>query len=158
MLVVRREQVLTASEAADIREGDHVYFLAPPEKAPALDRFFVDMPPPAAPDPRLLGDFFVGGDATLGALAEIYGLTIAPDHAKMTLAEHIAEDLGHPPRPNDVLALGPITLVVQKVVDGRAASIGLQLAEPDPIPVASRSLLARLKARVRSVLDSVLAD
>jgi potassium/hydrogen antiporter len=158
MLVVRREQVLTASEAADIREGDHVYFLAPPEKAQALDRFFVDMPPPAAPDPRLLGDFYVSGDATLGALAEIYGLTIAPDHAKMTLAEHIAEELGRPPRPNAVLALGPITLVVQKVVDGRAASIGLQLAEPDPVPAASRSLLARLKGRVRAVLDSVLAD
>jgi cell volume regulation protein A len=149
MLVVRSEGVLTASEAADIREGDHVYFLAPPEKAQALDRFFVDMPPPAAPDPRLLGDFFVGGDATLGALAEIYGLTIAPDHAAMTLADHIAEELGRPARPNDVLALGPITLVVQKVVDGRAVNIGLQLAEPDPVASAPQTVLARLKRRVR---------
>ncbi len=53
-----------------MREGDYVYLLAPPEKAQALDRFFVDMPPPSRPDPLLLGDFFVGGDATLGALAE----------------------------------------------------------------------------------------
>jgi cell volume regulation protein A len=153
MLVVRREQVLTASEAADIRAGDHVYFLAPPEKAQALDRFFVDMPAPAAPDPRLLGDFFVGGDATLGALAEIYGLTIAPDHAGMTLADHIAEELHHPPRPNDVLTLGPIRLVVQKVVDGRAASIGLQLDEPDP--VMPETLLASLKRRARRAIDTM---
>jgi cell volume regulation protein A len=153
MLVVRDERVHTPAEAADIREGDHVYFLAPPEKAPALDRFFVDMPPPAAPDPRLLGDFFVGGDATLGALAEIYGLTIAPEHREMTLSDHIADELHHPPRPNDVLALGPITLVVQKVVDGRAVSIGLQLAEPDP--VEQPTLLVRIKRRLRRVIARI---
>ncbi len=154
MLVVRNERVHTPAEAADIREGDHVYFLAPPEKAQALDRFFVDMPPPAVPDPRLLGDFFVGGDATLGALAEIYGLTIAPDHRDMTLADHIADELGHAARPNDVLALGPITLVVQKVVDGRAATIGLQLAEPDPAE-APQKLLARLRRRARAAIRSI---
>src|SRR5262249_21685470 len=114
MLVVRDERVHTPAEAAEIREGDHVYFLAPLGRVPARYPFFVASPPPSAPDPRLLGDFFVGGDATLGALAEIYGLTIAPDHAAVTLADHIAEELGRAARPNDVLALGPITLVVQK--------------------------------------------
>jgi cell volume regulation protein A len=147
MLVVRDEHVLTAGEANDIREGDHVYFLAPPEKAQALDRFFVDMPPPAAPDPRLLGDFFVGGDATLGALAEIYGLSVAPEDAATTLSDYITDELGHPARTNDVLRLGPITLVVQKAVDERAVNIGLQLAEPDP--VVPPRLVARLKRRLR---------
>jgi potassium/hydrogen antiporter len=154
MLVVRRERVLTADEAADIREGDHVYFLAPPEKAQALDRFFVDMPPPAAPDPRLLGDFFVSGDATLGALAEIYGIKVAPEDAATTLAEHIVNELGHPARANDVLALGPITLVVQKAVDGRAVNIGLQLAEPD-LAEAPKTMLARLRSRARDVLEAI---
>jgi len=37
---------------------------------------------PATPDPRLLGDFFVAGTATLGALAEIYGLQVAADHTE----------------------------------------------------------------------------
>src|SRR5712671_3607365 len=150
MLVVRSERVLTASEAAGIREGDHVYFLAPPEKAQALDRFFVDMPPPAAPDPRLLGDFFVGGDVTLGALAEIYGIAVAPQDTAKTLADHLTDALGHPARPNDVLALGAITLVVQKVVNGRAASVGLQLAEPDPVVDAPTTTLGRLKRRARA--------
>jgi potassium/hydrogen antiporter len=149
MLVVRDEHVLTPAEAEDIHEGDHVYFLAPPERAQALDRFFVGVPPPR-PDPRFAADFFVGGDATLGALAEIYDLTIAPDQAEMTLADHIAEELHRPPRPNDVLAIGPIKLVVQKVVDGRAASIGLQLDEPDP--VTPQTLLAGFKRRVRAAM------
>ena len=36
----------------------------------------------AAPDPRLLGDFFVPGEAALGELAEIYGLQVAADHVE----------------------------------------------------------------------------
>src|SRR5712671_6282035 len=80
-LVVRDQKILSPLEADPVRPGDYVYLLAPPEKAQALDRFFVDMPPPSRPDPRLLGDFFVSGDVTLGALAEIYGLAIAPEDA-----------------------------------------------------------------------------
>ena len=86
-LIVRDERILTPEEGAPVREGDYLYLLAPPEKAEALDRFFVDMPPPAAPDPRLLGDFFVSGDVTLGALAEIYGLSVADDNAALSLAD-----------------------------------------------------------------------
>src|SRR5260370_35957597 len=68
-LVVRDQRVIAAAEADGIREGDYAYFLAPPQKARALDRFFVAMPPPAAPDLHLLGDVFVSADGTVGALA-----------------------------------------------------------------------------------------
>ncbi|MFI4905042.1 MAG: potassium/proton antiporter, partial [Burkholderiales bacterium] len=87
-MVVRKEEILTPPEADPLVEGDYVYLLAPPEKAQALDRFFVDMPPPAKPDPRLLGDFFVPGTATLGALADIYGLQVAAAHAELSLATY----------------------------------------------------------------------
>src|SRR5512139_2266188 len=40
-LVIRNEEILTPAEAHPVREGDYVYLLAPPEKAQALDRFFV---------------------------------------------------------------------------------------------------------------------
>jgi cell volume regulation protein A len=130
-LVVRAEKILSPAEADPVRQGDYVYLLAPPEKAQALDRFFVSMPPPTAPDPRLLGDFFVSGDATLGALAEIYGLTVAPEAAPITLAAYMAEELGHTPRPGEVVALGPIALVAHRVTGGRVNTVGLQLADED---------------------------
>jgi cell volume regulation protein A len=79
---VRGENVLTPEESRGIHEGDHVYLLAPPEKAQALDRFFADLPPPKSPDPQLLGDFFVSGEITLGALAELYGLEILDTEKK----------------------------------------------------------------------------
>ena len=46
-LVVRDDRVHTPEEAATVREGDHVYFLAPPDRVQALDRFFAERPPQA---------------------------------------------------------------------------------------------------------------
>ena len=114
-----------------MRPGDYVYLLAPPEKAQALDRFFVNMPPPPAPDPRLLGDFFVPGTATLGALAEIYGLQVAADHMEVALADFFTENLGRPAKTGDIVELGPIALLAHKVESGRVTTVGLRLAEAE---------------------------
>jgi cell volume regulation protein A len=130
-LFVRDQRILMPDEAKDVRVGDYIYLLAPPEKARALDRFFVNMPPPEKPDPRLLGDFFVPGTATLGALAEIYGLQIAADHKDVTLAAQFAADLGRPVKKGDIIHVGPIALLAHKVDGGNVTTVGLQLAEPD---------------------------
>jgi len=131
-LVVRDQKILSPLEADPVRPGDYVYLLAPPEKAQALDRFFVNMPPPARPDPRLLGDFFVTGEHTLGELADIYGLHIADADKATTLADHFATHGRRVPRPGDTLPLGEIALVAHQVVEGRLVSIGLRLAELEP--------------------------
>jgi cell volume regulation protein A len=147
-LIVRNEEILTPAEAHPLREGDYVYLLAPPEKAKALDRFFVDMPPPRSPDPALLGDFFVPGTATLGALAEIYGLQVAADHTDVALADFFAEQLGRTPKTGEVVALGPIALLAHTVDDGHVTTVGLRLAEPEtPTDIIGRgkALLDRLQ-------------
>jgi cell volume regulation protein A len=154
-LVVRDQKILSPPEADPVRPGDYVYLLAPPEKAQALDRFFVDMPPPARPDLRLLGDFFVTGDHTLGELAVIYGLTVAAEEAATTLADHFAAHGRHVPRAGDTLPFGEIALVVHQVTDGRVVSVGLRLAEdvPDEQPASRwgrlKQVWRRLWARVR---------
>jgi cell volume regulation protein A len=130
-LVIRNEEILTPAEAHPVREGDYVYLLAPPEKAQALDRFFVKLPPPTAPDPRLLGDFFVPGTATLGALAEIYGLQVAADHTEVSLSDYFSEQLRRRVKTGDIVELGPIALLAQKVSNGAVTTVGLRLAEPE---------------------------
>jgi potassium/hydrogen antiporter len=147
-LVVREQKILSPLESQPVRAGDYVYVLAPPEKAQALDRFFVDMPPPSAPDPRLLGDFFVSGDVTLGALADIYGLSIAPQDAETTLADHFAEEINRRPKQGDIVPLGPIALVAHRVTDGRLRSVGLRLAEDEEPPA---TLVAKLKKAARDL-------
>jgi cell volume regulation protein A len=145
-LVVRAEKILSPAEAEPVRAGDYIYLLAPPERAAALDRFFTDMPAPAKSDPHLLGDFFVTGDHTLGELAEIYGLQVAPSEVGTTLADYFAAELKHPPKQGEVLQLGPIALVAFAVADGRVVSVGLRLPEEEAPPPTLRD---RLKAMVR---------
>jgi cell volume regulation protein A len=154
-LVIRDQHIYTPEEAASIREGDHVYLLAPPERAQALDRFFVEMPATAVPDPGLVEDFYVSGDVTLGALGEIYGLEIAPKDTAITLADHVAARLGHEPKRNDKVTLGTIALVAHSVAAGRVTTVGLQLAEPDP--VAPKTFIARMKHAVRRAWRRVQA-
>jgi cell volume regulation protein A len=150
-MVVRDEEILTPAEAQPLREGDYVYLLAPPEKAQALDRFFVDMPAPRAPDPRLLGDFFVPGTAALGDLADIYGLQVAAEHAQLPLADFMAEQLGRPARNGDVVTLGPIALLAHTVEAGRVSTLGLRLPEPEE-PSDWRGWLEELRERGRRLL------
>ena len=130
-LVIRNEEILTPAEAHPVREGDYIYLLAPPEKAQALDRFFVKMPAPTSLDPALLGDFFVPGTATLGALAEIYGLQVAADHTDVALADFFSEQLRRRVKTGDIVELGPIALLAHKVDSGRVTTVGLRLAEPE---------------------------
>ncbi|MDI3470082.1 MAG: K(+)/H(+) antiporter NhaP2 [Pseudolabrys sp.] len=130
-LLVRDQRILTPEEANAVQAGDYVYLLAPPEKAQALDRFFVDLPPPRAPDPRLLGDFFVPGTATLGALADVYGLQISADHMDITLAAQFADELKRPARQGDIINIGTIALLAHKVAEGKVTTVGLRLADPD---------------------------
>jgi cell volume regulation protein A len=127
-LVVRDEKILGPAEAGPVRQGDYIYLLAPPEKAHALDRFFVDMPPPARPDPALLGDFFVTGDHTLGELAQIYGLEIAPEETAISLADFFAMRIKQP-KQGDILPLGTIALIAHGMTNSRVTSVGLRLVD-----------------------------
>jgi cell volume regulation protein A len=156
-LVVRDERILTPAEAAPVRQGDYLYLLAPPEKAQALDRFFVDMPPPTVPDPHLLGDFFVSGEATLGELAAIYGLAVAPEEATTALADYLGQELGRAlervPKPGDTVPLGPIVLVVHAVDHDRVSAVGLRLPEEPESPPRLVDRLKRLLRRLHPFHD-----
>jgi cell volume regulation protein A len=161
--VVRNDRVLTPEEAAPVREGDHVYFLAPPDRVQALDRFFAERTS-ARPDAALVEDFFVPGDVTMGALGEIYGLVVAPEDAMTTLSDYFAGYfIKHPPRPNDVIPLGPVKLVAHTVTEDRVVLVGLQLAEPEPVPrtwrdrlwIRARRQARRLLTRLRRALPPI---
>src|SRR5438445_11821541 len=128
-LVIRNENILSPIEADPIAPGDYIYLLAPPEKAEALDRFFVDMQPSTAPDPHLLGDFVVSGEHTLGELAEIYGVNVGEEQAKLTLADYFDVHLDRAPKEGAALELDTIVLVARSIGGGRVNVVGLRLPE-----------------------------
>jgi potassium/hydrogen antiporter len=154
-LVIRDENILSPVEADPVRAGDYLYLLAPPEKAEALDRFFVDMPPSSAPDPHLLGDFTVSGEHTLGELAEVYGVKLNADQTGLTLADYFDIHLDHAPKEGATLDLDPIILVARSIGGGRVNVIGLRLPEdPEEIPPAPPPL-ELFKQKLASFWSSV---
>jgi len=153
-LVIRDERILSPTEADPVLPGDYLYLLAPPEKAEALDRFFVDMLPGAAPDPHLLGDFVVSGEHTLGELAEIYGVKVDAEQAKLTLADYFDIHLDHAPKEGATLQLDTIVLVARSISGGRVNVVGLRLPE-DEEDAAPLTRMGALKRRLSEIWSSV---
>jgi cell volume regulation protein A len=153
-LVIRDEHILSPAEADPVRPGDYIYLLAPPEKGEALDRFFVDMQPGSAPDPHLLGDFTVSGEHTLGELADIYGVAVAEEQTKLTLADYFDIHLDHAPKQGATLELDSIVLVARSIGGGRVNIVGLRLPE-EPEEEANLTRLGSLKRKLASFWSSV---
>jgi len=156
-LVIRDQRILSPVEADPVAAGDYLYLLAPPEKAEALDRFFVDMAPSSAPDPHLLGDFMVSGEHTLGELAEIYGVSVEEEQAKLTLADYFDIHLDHAPKEGAELVLDPIVLVARSISGGRVSVVGLRLPEDEEaaVPLTRRQKFRRKLADVWSQVAGV---
>jgi potassium/hydrogen antiporter len=130
-LVIRNETILSPAEAEPITPGDYIYLLAPPEKAEALDRFFVDMQPSTEPDPHLLGDFMVSGEVTLGDLSQAYAVAPPENACRLTLADYFDVNLDHAPKEGATVGLDSIVLVARSISGGRVNVVGLRLPEDD---------------------------
>jgi len=148
-LVIRNQNILSPAEADPIAPGDYIYLLAPPEKAEALDRFFVDMQPSSAPDPHLLGDFMVSGEHTLGEVADIYGTNVSDDDKKLTLSDYFDVHLDHAPKEGATLALDTIVLVARSISGGRVNVVGLRLPEEED----EKAELTRFQSFKRKLAD-----
>ena len=153
-LVIRDQRILTPTEADPVAPGDYLYLLAPPEKAEALDRFFVDMAPSTAPDPHLLGDFTVAGEHTLGELAEIYGVEVNEEQAKLTLSDYFDIHLDHAPKDGAELVLDSIVLVARSISGGRVNVVGLRLPE-DEAEAAPLTCVQKFKRMLAEIWSSV---
>jgi cell volume regulation protein A len=153
-LVIRKQSILSPAEADPIAPGDYIYLLAPPQKAEALDRFFVDMQPSAAPDPHLLGDFMVSGEHTLSELNEIYGVKVDEDESRLTLSDYFDVHLDHAPKEGAALALDSLVLVARSISGGRVNVVGLRLPEEDEAS-APPTRLETFKRRMAELWTSV---
>ncbi|MGF6310311.1 cell volume regulation protein A [Bradyrhizobium sp. i1.8.4] len=153
-LVIRDERILTPVEADPVAPGDYIYLLAPPERAEALDRFFVDMAPSSAPDPHLLGDFMVSAEHTLGELAEIYGVKVDENQARLTLADYFDINLDRAPKEGAELWLDSIVLVARSISGGRVNVVGLRLPE-DEEKVVPQTRMQTVRRKLADIWASV---
>src|SRR5262249_35309250 len=100
----------------------------------------------SAPDPHLLGDFVVSGEHTLSELAEIYGVKVDDDQAKLTLSDYFDVHLDKAPKEGAALPLDSIVLVARSISGGRVNVVGLRLPEDeDKTPPLTRMQSLRRK-------------
>jgi potassium/hydrogen antiporter len=139
-MVARNERILVGAESGPIAPGDHVYLLAPPDRARLLDRFFT-APQELAPEERdFFGEFGFDGTTTLGAIARTYGFPVPADDAGRRVSDHFAERLNEHPVIGDRLPFGPTELIVRQVEGDRVTKVGLEIdpktSSSAPSPVA----------------------
>jgi cell volume regulation protein A len=102
----------------------------------------------------LLGDFVVSGEHTLGELAEIYGVAVGEQQAKLTLADYFDIHLDHAPKEGATLELDSIVLVARRLGGGRVNVVGLRLPEEEE-ETAPLTRMGSLKRRLSELWSQV---
>lgn len=148
-MVIRDDAILAPLQAGALQPGDYAYFLAPPAKAPLLDRLFAGGPDGAGRLP--FGELVFSGEVTLGAIGRLYDIVVPPDQSDVTVANYFAAAYDQPPTVEDAVTIGPLKLTVREMADDRVAKVGLDILSYDR-PEEPRGRLARAKGALRNLL------
>ena len=146
-LVHREGTVLTALSAGLLRAGDQVYFIATPLKVSLLDKLFSAPAPPAENDREFFGDFVLKPDATLGAVADMYGAAVPAERRDQTLAEMFARRFRSNFAIGDRISLGALEFIIRDVENDVITSVGMAV-EPTQV---SRSRVQQVIGEVRAL-------
>jgi len=96
----------------------------------------------------------VSGEHALSELAEIYGVKVDEEQAKLTLADYFDVHLDHAPKEGATLALDTIVLVARNLSGGRVNVVGLRLPE-DEEDAGPPTRTAALKRKLSELWSSV---
>lgn len=152
--VMRDGALLDRASLDRLRAGDYVLLVTPPEHAPRLDRLFLP-PGVTGRTPASLGDFAFPASTTMGALAEMYELTLSREARDEPAGRFLRSRLGHEAAVGDRLRVGHVDLVVREIEKSEVASVGVDL-EPADVSLAPRRLI-RLWRAMQPILGPMLA-
>lgn len=127
VLIVRNEAILSPQEAGALRVGDYGYFLAPPQRVERLDRLFA--PHEGYIDEEAAAAFPFKGDVRMGAVADIYDLSVQPSEREMTIAELFDHRFEENPRPGNRIDFGHARLVVRELADDKVSEARLDFVQ-----------------------------
>ncbi|MTJ80932.1 MAG: potassium/proton antiporter [Telmatospirillum sp.] len=113
--------------------GDSVALLATPPQIPDLDRLFGRARDDTESGDWLSGDFAIGADVALEALADAYGLSLPDEDRHLTVADLFRREFRSDLEVGDHLRLGDVELIVRDMTDNRLSSVGIAL-DPSGTP------------------------
>jgi cell volume regulation protein A len=126
-LILREGRVLNIHTARHLQAQDRVYLFAAVLQLPLLDRLFAGSRQIVEEDRDFFGDFAIAPDATLGVLAELYGLPLRLEDRDLSLAELFRREHGGEPEVGDRIALGSVDIIVRAADGHRVTEFGLAL-------------------------------
>lgn len=126
--IARRGKIISYREWGTLRAGDYISLLAAQEELPKLDKLFQALAEPkaAAAEQRFFGEFRIEPNASIEALAAVYGVDL-PETARGRSVSGFIETVVPRPVVGDRLRLGEMELVVRRMDGQRIAEIWLRL-------------------------------
>ena len=131
---VRIMAVMRDGDPQPLRPGfkfaaqDYVYVLAQPQSLAPLGKLFDPHIEPDRLEPhRYFGDFVLNGDAIMGEIAAVYGISLPGGITHKTVAQYLSEVFHGRVVVGDRIALGSAQLVVREIQNGRITRVGLRL-------------------------------
>ncbi|MBQ0762165.1 potassium/proton antiporter [Marinobacter psychrophilus] len=126
--VFRNRLCLQSQPDLEVIQGDVVAVFATPSVLPDLNKSLSGAYAPGHLAERaFFGDFVLNGDALLGDVEQVYGIEFDELPPDLSLAECFAQRTKGRPVIGDLVALGPVTLVVRSMNGDIVAKVGLKM-------------------------------
>ncbi|WP_018403601.1 potassium/proton antiporter [Marinobacter gelidimuriae] len=126
--VFRNRLCLQSQADLEVIQGDIIAVFATPSVLPDLNKSLSGAYAPGHLAERaFFGDFVLNGDALLGDVEQVYGIEFDELPPDLSLAECFAQRTKGRPVIGDLVALGPVTLVVRSMNGDTVAKVGLKM-------------------------------
>lgn len=128
LAVYRNRELMLPNGDTELRPGDWLAVAGSARIAADIGKLLAAAETPERLVPRLFfGDFTLSGDALLGDLEQVYGLSIDAGQKTLSLSELIAQRHHGHPVVGDSATIGPVQLVVMAVDGDRVTRVGMKL-------------------------------
>ncbi|MGF7177116.1 potassium/proton antiporter [Azospirillum doebereinerae] len=147
-LVIRAGAVVPLHKVKPLQPGDHVYLFSAPSSLPLIDKLFGGSRALDQDDREFYGDLVLSPDATVGQIAEMYGLPLSLGNARLTLRDLLRNEFGGSCELGDRVRMGGVELIVRDMDDHGITSVGLAL-EPTGVDKRRTALFLDLLKKLR---------
>ncbi|SDH67559.1 cell volume regulation protein A [Pseudomonas flavescens] len=124
----RHQQLLHPSGSTVLEAGDMLCVIGHEHDLPALGKLFSQAPQRGL-DLRFFGDFVLEGDAQLGAIAALYGLSTEPLDRTQQLGRFITQQIGGGPVVGDQVEWQGLTWTVAEMDGNKIRKVGVRFPE-----------------------------
>jgi potassium/hydrogen antiporter len=124
----RQGRQMDSVGSLDIRPDDLLYVIARDEDVPLVDRLLVPEDDAGeTAQAQYFGSFTLRGDASVGDVADVYGIEVPEDARALTLSEYLNRTFHKRCVVGDRVRLGGMELVVREIESDKVSKVGVRV-------------------------------